>query len=208
MYLSQLMPNPRHRDVRRDLARLYELHRTLLRAFPDAAAGGAGRVLFRLDWPRDGSGPLILAQSDHKPDWEKLPQGYCTEAVCKSLDNLTFSPNQVLAFRLRANPTRRVGKSGDERWAGRRVGLMHEKDQLDWLQRKAEQGGFRILSVRAARDDDARASKTDHQMKFLAVRFDGVVEVTDAALFQNTLANGIGSGKAFGFGLVSVGPAR
>src|SRR5207248_1215728 len=45
MYLSKLSTNLRDRGVRRDLANPYDLHRTLLRAFPDAEAGGAGRVL-------------------------------------------------------------------------------------------------------------------------------------------------------------------
>ena len=34
--------------------------------------------------------------------------------------------------------------------------------------------------------------------------FDGRLVVTDAALFRQTLVQGIGSGKAFGFGLLSV----
>ena len=36
------------------------------------------------------------------------------------------------------------------------------------------------------------------------VRFDGVLEVTDPVSFAATLDSGIGSGKAFGFGLLSV----
>jgi CRISPR system Cascade subunit CasE len=36
------------------------------------------------------------------------------------------------------------------------------------------------------------------------VLFSGRLEVTDAALFRDALAKGIGSGKAFGFGLLSI----
>ena len=39
-----------------------------------------------------------------------------------------------------------------------------------------------------------------------AVRFDGVLVVTDRAAFKTTVANGIGSGKAFGLGLLSLAP--
>lgn len=207
MFLSRLIPNPRHRDVRRDLAKLYDLHRTLLGAFPDENDGGPGRVLFRLDWPRDRSNLVILLQSDKEPNWNALPAGYLIESDCKPIGDLSFQPRQLLAFRLRANPTRRVGKSGDARWTGKRVGLMQEKDQLDWLQRKAAQGGFRIRSASASQQDETQAFKTDHRMKFLAVLFDGILEVTDPELFRNTLAAGIGSGKAFGFGLLSVARA-
>ena len=44
-----------------------------------------------------------------------------------------------------------------------------------------------------------RAMLTHH-----AVRFEGTIEVTNTVLFLKTLASGIGSAKAFGFGLLSV----
>jgi CRISPR system Cascade subunit CasE len=39
------------------------------------------------------------------------------------------------------------------------------------------------------------------------VVFEGRLRVTDAEAFRRALAAGIGSGKAFGFGLLSVAPA-
>jgi CRISPR system Cascade subunit CasE len=52
-----------------------------------------------------------------------------------------------------------------------------------------------------------RNGKPGHAGEFLAVRFEGVLAVTDPEVFRATVAAGIGSGKAFGFGLLSVGPA-
>lgn len=43
--------------------------------------------------------------------------------------------------------------------------------------------------------------------RFLAVRFDGLLEVTDPGKFLETLRAGIGSAKGFGFGLLSLAPA-
>jgi CRISPR system Cascade subunit CasE len=43
---------------------------------------------------------------------------------------------------------------------------------------------------------------------FTAVRFDGELGVTDAALLREAVANGIGTQKAFGFGLLSLAPVR
>ena len=40
MYLSQLTLNPRTRRVQRELANPYELHRTLMRAYPEALPEG------------------------------------------------------------------------------------------------------------------------------------------------------------------------
>ncbi|MFN9291987.1 MAG: type I-E CRISPR-associated protein Cas6/Cse3/CasE, partial [Planctomyces sp.] len=71
MYLSRLVLNRAKRDVQRDLGSLYELHRTLMRGFPDVAEGGAGRVLFRLEISREDDGEAaVLVQSQHEPGWD------------------------------------------------------------------------------------------------------------------------------------------
>jgi CRISPR system Cascade subunit CasE len=80
------------------------------------------------------------------------------------------------------------------------------EEQIEWLQRKAAQGGFAVLSAmptQQQRTDDRR-----HELKFFSVQFDGVLQVAEPERFRQTLAQGIGSGKAFGFGLLSVAPAR
>jgi CRISPR system Cascade subunit CasE len=41
----------------------------------------------------------------------------------------------------------------------------------------------------------------------LSVQFDGVLRVTDAQKLTETIARGVGSGKGFGFGLLSLAPA-
>ncbi len=42
------------------------------------------------------------------------------------------------------------------------------------------------------------------RLTFNAALMEGVLEVTDAEQFVNTIRNGIGSAKSFGFGLLSV----
>jgi CRISPR system Cascade subunit CasE len=43
-------------------------------------------------------------------------------------------------------------------------------------------------------------------MTFGSVLFEGRLAITDTEQFRATLAAGIGSGKAYGFGLLSVAP--
>ena len=65
---------------------------------------------------------------------------------------------------------------------------------------------FRVDAIPEGRQ---RCGKEGHRDgEFLAVRFDGLLAVTDPALFRNTLQTGIGSAKAFGFGLLSLAPAE
>jgi CRISPR system Cascade subunit CasE len=54
--------------------------------------------------------------------------------------------------------------------------------------------------------EEAGASPKSQQARLRSVRYEGILQVTDAAWFRETLIHGIGSGKAFGFGLLSVAP--
>lgn len=109
------------------------------------------------------------------------------------------SREEIEAWR-RQNPNKDV-----RRFIGSRL--------MDWLDRwrpEANKGsGFSINSdttnvqpgyvhVQKQRDSDGQ--------RLRSVRYEGVLEVTDADIFHNTLVRGIGPGKAFGFGLLSVAP--
>lgn len=222
MYLSRLILNPLSRRVQRELAEPYQMHKTLLRCFPDALDREADRVLFRVDAdPRRGT-LVVLMQSTLAPDWDwlsnngardyllpphQLPPDITQNPATKSFD-VQLAPGQALAFRLRANPTvKRRFPNGDHK----RVGLYREEEQRGWLDRKAAAGGFRILSASIRDDPDVggpiHRGDESHKLKLLAVRFDGLLQVTDPERFQETLRQGIGSGKGLGFGLLSLARA-
>lgn len=206
MYLSKLMLNPASRRVRTEIGRPYELHRTLMRAFPPAEEG-PGRVLFRLDISKESNALTLLVQSEKEPDWRSLDEA--GNFLLKPAQSKPFSPvfrsGQPCRFRLRANPTvKRQGK---------RLGIVKEDEQLAWLHRKGAAGGFEPVSAvvspeRKMQDKMTDRAKTPHNLTLVAVRFDGLLSVTDPAAFRQTLAQGIGSGKGFGFGLLSVAPAE
>jgi CRISPR system Cascade subunit CasE len=231
MFLSRLFLNIRDQQARKDLARAYEMHRTILTCgFGSIGKEELGRVLFRVDSDRHGGKPVLIVQSDAAPDWSKLPVGYLVRTAEAKEVALQFALNQRLQFRLRANPTKKVAEKNEHLGAmmvGKRVGLVTEAQQIRWLLRKAERGGFRIPGewVKARHPEtgeeveqpnfrvDARPEGRVHNTKrefggeFHAVLFEGILEVTDPAAFQNTIAAGVGSGKAFGFGLLSVARA-
>jgi len=215
MYLSRLILNPRHRRVQKEVAQPYQMHRSLMNAFPDGLEPGDERVLFRLEaHPRTGA-LTLLVQSLTLPDWSWLAKprarGYLLPVdepnpAVKSFD-LNLAPGQVLAFRLRANPTARRRLPDGSR---KRVGLCREEEQRDWLERKAEQGGFRVLSVRTSNQTmvggKIRRNDEAHKLRLLAVQFDGLLQVTDPDRLRDTVQQGIGSGKSLGFGLLSLAP--
>jgi CRISPR system Cascade subunit CasE len=227
LYLSQLVLNGASRDVRRDLADCAALHSRILSAFPDDPTITCARdhfgVLYRVE-PASGDA-RILVQSRHHPDWSRLPADYLRMPATdpKPLDPLYahIVPGQELIFRLRANPTRRISSRNTEqgeRWRGKRVDLRREEDQIAWLARKGLRSGFTLLSVRAPADvSDVRVGLSNTlnghkpaggRLAFGSVVFEGRLRVTDAGAFREALEGGIGSGKAFGFGLLSIAPVR
>jgi CRISPR system Cascade subunit CasE len=180
----------------------------------------------------------VLVQAAVPPDWSGLLSGYLAAEApgenpdCKEVGTLYagLRPGQELRFRLLANPTKRIAKArtpDEEHMVGKRVELQREEDQLAWLERKGENGGFELLTVRASPggssvsdesrspvanvrtvpNDKVRGGPKSAQLTFGSVLFDGVLRVTDAGRLLETIQAGIGSGKAYGFGLLSIAPA-
>lgn len=212
MYLARLILDPRLRSkrLRNDIRSPYEMHRTIMRTFPDGCAANGERVLWRLDIDRRSGRMVVYVQSRGEPDWTALSDeypGYLAETPAVRADYPPpLSAGQLLSFRLRGNPTVRKKENG------KRVGIIDEESQLAWLKRKGERGGFAIREASIVREDGPdrleKGRKDDHKLSLLAVRFEGVLQVTDPEAFGKTLQDGIGSGKAMGFGLLSIAPYR
>ncbi|HNS52992.1 MAG TPA: type I-E CRISPR-associated protein Cas6/Cse3/CasE [Anaerolineae bacterium] len=213
MYLSRLILNPGSRRVQREVAEPYQMHRSVMRAFPASLGKTDERVLFRVDAAPHADALTLLVQSWTPPDWswlgEPKAQGYLLPVsgpnpAVKSFD-LHLVAGQVLSFRLRANPTARRKLDDGEH---KRLGLYREEEQVDWLRRKGEASGFRVLSVATGGSEvigGAAGSGDDrHDLKLLAVQFDGTLQVTDPERLRQGVAHGVGSGKGFGFGLLSL----
>lgn len=242
-YLSRIALNPRSRQAQGDLQNCQQMHSRILSAFPETVGTGRSenRVLFRVEGA--ASMPRVIVQSCTAPDWTVLPSGYLmSPPECKSVDRAynSVAVGQRLAFRLRANPTKRLppaesGEGKEKKRIGKRVELFRPVDQINWLRRKGAQGGFEVLTVRTAPDVERErraifgrhphpeptfpeaeirpnpklhGSRKGSRLTFGSVTFEGELHVTDAALFQDTLLGGIGSGKAYGFGLLSIAPGR
>lgn len=234
LYLSRLLLNDRCSAVRRDLADCQELHRTVLSAFPDTGNQRGGRerfhVLHRLEPGSPDTGAArLLVQSCVPPDWSGLPHGYLLPAnganpACRRVDDVyaRLRAGMTVAFRLRANPTKRIGgrpDGGEKSWSGKRVNLAGEAEQVAWLRRKGESGGFELISVgtspevsgsngRAGQKVTGKRGEPDQGLVFGSALFEGELRITEADAFRQTLEHGIGSGKAYGFGLLSIAPAR
>ena len=203
MYLSKLTLNTSRRALFW-AARPYRVHQRLLMACPEEP-----RLLYRLEQAEDRN--IILVQTQEEPDWEAAFADFPVLAAPPLCKTWEFQPQtgQLLAFRLRANPTARKRLADGSK---KRVGLKDEEEQMAWLARKGQDAGFRLLHADARQEqaavDDKVAEGRPHHMQWLAVQFDGLLQVTDSQRLHAALSAGIGSGKGFGFGLLSLAPAR
>lgn len=188
--------------------------------------GADSGFLFRID-PMPNGRAVILVQSALKPDWEYAFHNadYLLAAPpeVKQFDP-SFTKGQRLRFRLVANPTKKINTiKKEERQNCTKEELKEKKgrhgkrvsvptDQLlEWLARRAEPAGFSIdkdyttvqpdyVYVNKRNDGDGQRLRSAH--------YDGVLDITDHAGFKEALVRGIGPGKAFGFGLLSVAPVH
>lgn len=221
MYLSRLILNPRSRQVQRELADPYEMHRTICRAFPNAnfKPNEASGILFRVDLHPQTGVPTLLVQSLQTPDWSHLLSNRKEYLLNESylplgVENpawkemtLQLRTGQALAFHLRANPTKRLKENA------KRIGLFREQDQLAWLQRKIEAAGAGLISAHVTGKANLRGKlftekEDERRMRFVSAQFDGILQVKDPGLLVKNIAAGIGSGKGLGFGLLSLAPVR
>jgi len=211
MYLSQLLLNPAEAHVHRDLANPYELHRTIMCAFPTPLPQEE-RVLFRIETNHNSAKTIVLIQSVTQPNWEKVQQKKDNYFACfpelRSLDNLNIKAGDRLRFRLRANPSKRVYYAKKEK--SQRISLFSENDRLEWIVRKAEKGGF-IVSPENLLVCDApyrtmfvAREEKKHKATINMVDYDGVLQVINVDNFLLCMQQGIGPAKGLGCGLLSV----
>jgi CRISPR system Cascade subunit CasE len=167
--------------------------------------------LFRID-PQSAGRVVILVQSGTCPDWDYAFHNarHLLAAPPESkLFDPTFAAQQHLRFRLAANPTRKIDtKSGPDgrRRNGKRVPVSNER-LYDWLARRAEAAGFSVepdsISVQPGYVYLNKERNGPGQC-LRSARYEGMLIVTEPSRFTETLLRGIGPGKAFGFGLLSV----
>lgn len=200
IYLSILTLNRQHPDVKADLADAQRLHRRVMDGFPKD----------HLETPRAQFGVLfrlvpqgLWVQSNTLPSWSGLPPGYLhgTDMISRVP---VVEAGVTCRFVLTANPTRKVDTKSvnGQRRNGRRVPLGTEDERLAWLTRKGEAGGFEILTIDGS--DHGRIRSASKGVTLETVTFRGMLRVTDTELFRSTLADGIGPGKAYGCGLLSI----
>lgn len=203
MFLTRLRPDPASAQARRDLSDPYDMHRTLVRAFATERQGVVPRFLWRMEPVQDWRRPEVLVSAEQAGDWSFLARearylrAEGDDLATREIDLSTLiRTDAVLRFRLAANPT--VTR------AGKRLGLVGEDAQLEWLGRQGERHGFQVQATLVSGADMMHGRRQGGRVSLLRVLFDGVLQVRDPQLLRQAMVSGIGPGKAFGCGMLSL----
>jgi CRISPR system Cascade subunit CasE len=194
-------PNPEWFPAKKDCEDPYQMHRTLTRLLWTARHSDkekadllrTARLLFRIDGSK--SHPCVYIQSRIPFAWNSIEPEYWSEPpVCAAICNPP-EKGRTFGFRLHARPVQCV--------AGKRRTLLSKEDQIEWFQQKASQNGFLIESV-SCTSIFWRDSKKRHSPLLRSAAFEGTLRVVDSDQMFCAMANGIGRGKANGFGLLTL----
>lgn len=204
MYLSQVELDPRNRETLCALNVPRRLHGAVEAAF----TGPRTRRLWRLD--RRASRLWLLILSEERPELSGIVAQFGPpNGIAETRDYAPLlarvAEGTVWRFRLAANPIKNVKVAG-----GRGIVRNHVtvSQQEQWLAERApkhgfalEPDGFRVVDARWIAFDKAAGG---NRVRIHAVTFEGLLRVTDAALFCEALTRGIGRGKAYGLGLLTL----
>jgi CRISPR system Cascade subunit CasE len=184
----------------------YDWHQRVWQAFR-GCEGKPRDFLSRVDEIDDAYRVLIVSPtSPVRPDW--------CPSDCYGVKEIPsdFFDKKRYRFSLLANPTRKVrgDAQGNRTKNGRRLPITKREDLLAWLSRKADAGGFSLVdpsTIRTVPRPRSYFHKKGHSGACHAVDFQGILEVGDPELFLKTFSTGVGSAKAFGFGLLAIAPS-
>ncbi len=212
----------------------YQAHQLAWKAFPDVPrATGMRPFLFSLD--ERGPHYSLLVQSTHAPDWGFLDDE--ARVQTRTFETERIPLDTPLRYFLRANPTvdrkgfrdgkkRRVAVGINPALAFRQMGRPEDApttpearaawrvvELRDWLGCQGARRGFVVEACRVGPTVARRIMRTENgrprgrAMTFHEVEFTGTLRVTDQAAFGKTCREGLGRGRAFGYGLLMVRPA-
>lgn len=198
MILSRFIIDIRSFAGRKCMTDCQQMHRSIMRLFHCSRQDG--KVLYRFNPQKR----LVYILSERMPDLEDMPAGmkFGGQKDMEAWEN-NLTVGQCFRFDLLAAPMKKVAEKGIKN--SRRRFLRTPEARLDWLLRKAEQAGFSLLQVQENTDMPIFGKHADDNGgKFYshAVSYQGILKVEDIEKFSMAWRNGIGSGRAYGQGLL------
>jgi CRISPR system Cascade subunit CasE len=210
-FLTKLVANPAHRDVQRDLADIQRMHSTIttLACRPDfgPSTRAAAGLLYRVE--HTSTGVQILMQSATQPSADRLSAGYDiarTADLGPLMHHLHDGLN--IRYRITTNPIKNVFQRGQR---GTHQPL-HGDDANVWWHNKATLAGLTNITIHSTTSAKLTGKRNkppkDVRITLHTTTFEGIATIADNDTLQLAILNGIGRGRAYGCGLLSLAPLR
>lgn len=176
----------------------YSIHKTVYSLFPKE--DDKSRSFLYCDKGGDFNKRQILLLSKTMPEKPEIG-----EVDSKEIPN-AFLQEDYYAFEVLINPVKRDSKT-------KKIIPIIGKDNLyEWFLQKSATFGFSVLpDTLIIQDTDVMQFEKEKQKEkqkvvFGKALFKGKLNVTDRQLFIKSFEQGLGKGKAFGFGLLQIRP--
>ena len=198
MYLSKIELQPEIRTIQSALTDCQRMHRHVTGLF--GTDRKSAQILYRLRQER-GTHALYLYSACRIHSSRLLP-GMLLSGERDLTDWVShLTDGQIWQFDLLAAPMKQEPSKNGTR-SKRRI-LRSLEERLAWLERKASQSGFRILSVREQEYIRQSGRRANSEMMYLdAYHYTGLLEICAEDAFRTAFAQGIGSGRAYGLGML------
>ena len=192
MYISKVYVDVKIPLVRHDLSSLNFFYDTLKKI------SGGGAPVYRIDSvplnQTDFIQPVVLI-SEKEPEISggKVPGGYIAKIETFKYD-IPVRNGMVYKYFLRANPSVRIFFKHSD--------LETDESWKKWLETEGSANGFEVVDSKVT--NDGYVTCAEKKVKFLSVIFEGSLKITDEEKFRKALNSGIGRGREYGLGLLSI----
>ncbi|MFI9724575.1 type I-E CRISPR-associated protein Cas6/Cse3/CasE [Streptomyces sp. NPDC052396] len=208
--LARIRLNLQSRAVQRDLRDPTQMHRTLMRLVPDHLGNTPRQntgLLYRLDEAEHSS--TLLVQAAVPLDATQLPRDYGRTHV-KSLAPMFSALRKGLPvrYRITVSPTKSERRPGPDKRRGKITPLSGPAAD-EWWNRRATSAGLQLHTLLPVpqRPISAHGKDPAATVQHCLMRYDGMATISDPTALTNALLTGIGRGKPYGAGLLSLAPA-
>jgi CRISPR system Cascade subunit CasE len=209
--LARIQVNPLSRAVQRDLRDAAQMHKTLMRMLPDDLGDSPRHdtgLLYRIEENDDTS--TLLVQASTPLDHTRLPADY-GRTTLKDLTPMfgALRTGTNLRYRIVLNPAKRQRLPLEDKNQRGKVIPLTGADADQWWNRRATEAGLHLTTALPTPVTFAHPRSTGTAaIRHSLLRYDGTATVTDPDALIRAVLAGIGRGKPYGAGMLSLAPAH
>jgi len=207
MYLTQILLNDKNQKVIKALTNVNEMHKLVMSGFRSVDVDSARKelgVLFQIYIKKNR--PYVIIQSFEKADYSKLIDNNIILSVKeKDFDEILnlLKKDGVIKLELLSEPYKKVKNLNSHN--SRRKVLTDKEEKAEWFNSKIKQCGCDVIEYDVSKTNLCiYGNKKKLNFKYHPSVYKAIVKINDENKFTDMIKSGIGSGKAYGMGMIRI----